>query len=63
MVKARTVGAVHTHTHTSNSIENNKGIKAFDYDTKNICAIKNGSCLFNMQKINKLSYVKLSIAN
>ena len=50
MARAKTVGAVHTHTHTSNSIENKKGTKAFTYDTKNIWAIKSNGRSFNMQK-------------
>ena len=59
MVKAKTVGAVHTHTHThtGNFIENKEGIKAFNLNTRKKWAI-NG-CSFNIQKINKLSYVKL----
>ena len=61
MVKARTVGAVHTHTHThtSNSIENNKGIKAFAYDTKNIWAIKNKGRSFNVQKNKQAKLCKI----
>ena len=49
-MNAETVGDVHT----SNSIKNKKGIKAFDCDTKKVKIV---ICLI-CKKINKLIYVK-----
>ena len=56
MSKAVSLGAVHTHTHTSNFIKNIKGCKVFISNIKNIRAIIN--CPFKIQKIGKLYYVK-----
>ena len=61
MNKRVILGAVHTHTHTSNFIDNKKGCKAFSLDIKNkllamcnicmakqlvFCACQNFSCIF-----------------
>lgn len=56
MARAKTVGAVYTHT--SNSIENKKGTKAFTYNTKNIWAV-NDNCSFNMQKNKQAKLCKI----